>query len=58
MNPIDVFSFTSFGSVLKETLERPSSILKVVRWEICVRCSGGGWRKENIFCENKVKDGR
>jgi len=58
VNPIDVFLLVKLGSVLKETLERPPSMSKVVRWEIFVRTLGGDLRKENIVCEKKVLDGR
>lgn len=48
MKAIEEFCEESVGSLWKETLERPSSIVKVERWETLVRTGSAALRKDNI----------
>jgi hypothetical protein len=55
---IDAFLLCNIGSLLKETLERPLSIVKVVRCDMLVRGLETPLRKENIVSEVNVLLGR
>ena len=48
VNAIDVLLDERSGSLLKDTLDRPFSVLKVVRWETFVRGLSLALRNDNM----------